>query len=133
VAANPQDIFVEVVYAFGAEAGRSGCTLGEDAAESMRALFGYSVEQAVRENPDVWVPAARRYVLKQAARIGREAARVATQTSSREITRAIFTEAAQEHVALQRLVCERAAKLEFALPSGIFCMKLRGVPGWDVR
>ena len=132
---NPQDIFVEVLYAFGAEAGRYGCTLNEGATESMRTLFTYTVEQAVRTSRENWKPAARHFVLKQTARIGRQAARAAMQTPGREITRTIFIDAAQEVIALQQLVCERLAKdnPDMIIPSGPFCVTLRDKRDWAQR
>jgi len=132
---NPQDIFVELVYAFGAAAGRFGCTLTEGAAESMRTLFTYTVERAVKANADNWKREARHYVLKQTARIGRQAARAATQATTHEITREIFRDAAREVIALQQLVCERLAKdnPDMLLPSGPFCMTLRDNPDWAKR
>ncbi len=125
--ADPRDILVEVVYTFGAEASRYSCTLGEGTPGAMRELFSNTVEQALRETPNVWErPGARRYVLKQVARIGRESARVARQTPGAEITVDIFIQTAQELTAQQQLVCDRmsATRPEWALISGVFCMNL---------
>ena len=101
----------------------------------MRMLFSYTVEQAVRTNRENWRPAERHYVLKQAARIGRQAARAAMQTLGREITRTIFIDAAQEVIALQQLVCERLAKdnPDMIIPSGPFCVTLRDKRDWAQR
>jgi hypothetical protein len=129
--ADPRDVFVDVLFAFGAEAGRAGCTLGDGTPAAMRALFTNSVEHALREQPDAWErPGARSYVLKQVARIGREAARVAKQTPGSTITRDIFLQSAQEVITQQQLVCERIAaeRPQWAIISGTFCMHLRWEP-----
>ena len=129
--ADPRDIFVEVLFAFGAEAGRFGSTLDSGASGKMRELFTNTVEHALQQQADAWErPGARSYVLKQVARIGREAARVANQTPGGAITRDIFLQSAQEVITHQQLVCERIAaeKPEWALGSGTFCKDLRWGP-----
>ena len=53
-AIDATNILVELVYAFGVEAGRHGCRLADDTPAKMREVFTRTIEAALKQDPGIW-------------------------------------------------------------------------------